>query len=166
MTRKRVLLLMDFSRSGYAAHHAVLKMHAYESLHVVLLLVGPHARLPVSALVRQFADLMANAHISRGATADVVIGGDDVKSAVRRMLSCEGFGLVVAGECLAECQSRDDLAWLLVDSAGGTSRRGRVRAPQAAPTLSDGPSRDLAAPARTRRARTQSAALVAATGIL
>lgn len=166
MPRKRVLLLLDFFRQSYAAHRAVLEMHAAERLHVVLLVVGNRAGPPVSAQARQFAVVMANAHISRGATAEVVmLADDDAECAVRQMLSCDAYDLVVAGENLAQCRSCDDPPWVLVDSGGCASLRSHMPPPRAVPALSSPPSPDPAARARARRGRAQAAALVAATGL-
>lgn len=124
MSRKCVLLLTDFSRSGYAAHHAVLGMHAFEDLHVVLLVVGPFARSPASASAERFAELMAEAHVSRGATAQVVMTDDDPMRAVRSALSSDGYDLVVAGDNLAGCRDWDDRTdWVLVNGAGRVSHR-------------------------------------------
>ncbi len=124
MHRKRVLLMMDFSRWSYAAHRAVLEMHASERLHVMLLVMGPNAQSGQFASAQRFTQLMAETHVSRGATAEVVVAADDAISAVRHELSRVQFDLVVAGENLASCRGRDDSAeWLLVDNTGLVSRR-------------------------------------------
>lgn len=122
MSRKRVLLLADFSRSGYAAHRAILEMNAAESLHVVILVVGRSARPPAAASAQRFAELMADAHVSRGAVAEVVMADDDPASAVRRELLSERFDLVVGGDNFATWRSGDEpMDWLLVDAAGQVS---------------------------------------------
>ncbi|QDV89862.1 hypothetical protein RAS2_09370 [Phycisphaerae bacterium RAS2] len=141
MTRKRVLLLMDFSRWGYAAQRAVLGMETTERLDVVLLVVGQPGRSPASASALRFAEMMAEAHASRGAVAQVVMASDDTMRAVREGW-CEGFDLVVTGENLADWRSCDDsTAWLIVDAAGQVSRRLEANAASRAQTYSREPMR-------------------------
>ncbi len=124
MTRRRVLLLTDFSHWCYAAHHAVMEMHAPESLHVVLLVVGQPRGSPGSASAQRFAELMAEAHVARGATAEVAMADENLLLAVHRALSCDEYDLVVAGENLAGCRDCDDRTnWVIIDPEGRVSGR-------------------------------------------
>ncbi|MFQ5807100.1 MAG: hypothetical protein ACE5I3_11690 [Phycisphaerae bacterium] len=119
MPRKRMLLLVDFSVSGYSAHYAATKMHDAEDLEVVLLVVGIRGRFPARPTLRSFAELMAEAHRVHGGTASVRFSNKHPRYAVREMLLRERFSLVVTGSELASCLLRDDsVEWMIVPPAG------------------------------------------------
>ncbi|MFQ5805432.1 MAG: hypothetical protein ACE5I3_03165 [Phycisphaerae bacterium] len=127
MCRKRVLLLVDFSLSGYAAHYAVVKMHDSEPLDVVLLVVGIRGRFPAPASVGSFAEMMAEAHRAQGGLANVRFSNGHPDHAVQEMLLRERFSLVVTGSELAGCLRRSDaLKWMVVEPAGGPQARCEV----------------------------------------
>jgi hypothetical protein len=115
MHRKRVLLLVDFSRAGYAAHGVLLGMHGRAALHVVLLVVSADGRSPPAQNTVSFAELMADAHRSRGATAEVAVGRGNPMVAVVNLVACRRFDLLVVGENLAHCRASTDTArWLVI----------------------------------------------------
>ncbi len=117
MCRKHVLLLIDFTSQAYEAQHVVLRMQSSLDLHVMLLVLGTGARRPPPPSVSAFAELMAQAHVSCGGTAEVMFAEvEDPRESVRETLRRSRFDLVVAGKNLAGCRDRDDVTnWLLVD---------------------------------------------------
>ena len=128
MSRNRVLLLMDFSLSGYAAHYAVMKMHDSEPLDVVVLVVGCRGRFPALSSLRSFAEMLADAHRVHEGSATLLFSEVRPRLAVENMLQREEFSLVVTGTELANCLRRDDsVHWLIVEAAGAPPARREIR---------------------------------------
>ena len=127
MAQRRLLLLFDFSLSGYAAHYAVTGMHDPQRTDIVLLAAGFQRQFRVPRSLRSFIDRLAKAHRARGCTVNVVYADRHPREVVQRMLTRERFSLVVVGSELAACLDRSDqVEWVVIEPAGGERARREV----------------------------------------